>query len=89
MDALGGVSREEPGLELLRLEIDLSTGTLCTQSLLQGEQLQERSGKLGKFLAQIDGKLANFDAKWCQNGVWDPFGAKMAPGRRKGCPGHF
>ena len=71
---------------LLCLEMDLSAGTRCTQSLLQGEHLQERSGKLGKLLPKVGGKLANFDAKWSQNGVWDPSGAKMAPGRQKKPP---
>ena len=67
------------------MEMDLSAGTYCTQSLLQGDQLQESVNKFCNFLPQIDGKVANSDAKWCQNGVCGPSGAKIAPGRQKRC----
>ena len=56
-------------------------------SLLQGEQHQDSGNKLCNILDQIDGKLLNLDAKWSQNGVWAPSGAKMAPERQKRCPG--
>ena len=47
----------------------------------------QKIGRTSNILAQIDGKLINFDAKWSQNGVWAPSGAKMAPERQERCPG--
>ena len=46
----------------------------------------QKIGRTSNILAQIDGKLINFDAKWSQNGVWAPSGAKMAPERQERCP---
>ena len=42
------------------------------------------TGKHRKCIKIWAGNL-NFDAKWCQNGVWAPSGAKMGGGREKRC----